>query len=165
MPHFVREHVRLREIAGRSELPVQLGEESEIEIDLAIGGTVERPGHRLGEAAPRLSRVPEQYGTRLLVAVAEQLPPCVLRVIHDGVHHVDQALFLGRGGDAAARCANGPGWRGTPAATTEKRQKVHSCEPAQQKEEQQATYAEAANAHTRHAAPVFDVAAVSWRPS
>ena len=41
---LVREDVGLREVARRAEAALQLVEEPEIEIDLAIARTVERPG-------------------------------------------------------------------------------------------------------------------------
>ena len=54
MPELVREHVGLREIARRTEALLQLSEEAQIEIDDLIGGTVERAGCGLREAAGRV---------------------------------------------------------------------------------------------------------------
>ena len=48
---LVREHVGLREIPTCAQALLQLLEESEVEIDLLILRTVERPGGRLREAA------------------------------------------------------------------------------------------------------------------
>ncbi len=48
---LVREDVRLSEVPWRSELPLQIAEEPEIEIDLAIGRAVERAGRSLREPA------------------------------------------------------------------------------------------------------------------
>src|SRR5215213_2502182 len=41
--HLVREHVGLREVARRVEARGQLAEEAEVDVDLAVGGAVERP--------------------------------------------------------------------------------------------------------------------------
>ena len=101
MAELVGEDVGLREVAGRAKLAMQLVEEPEIEIDLAVGRTVERAGRRLREAAGGVDRVAEQHRLGVLIAAAEQLPPRVLRVVHDRVDHVDELLFLGRGLDLA----------------------------------------------------------------
>ena len=57
VPELVGEHVRLREIARRAEPLLQLVEEAEIEVDPLVERTVERTHHRLGGAAPGISRV------------------------------------------------------------------------------------------------------------
>ena len=104
MAELVGEDVGLREVAGRAELALQLVEEPEIEIDLAIGRAVERAGRRLREAAGGVDRVAEQHRLGVLVTPAEQLLPRVLRVVHDRVDHVDEPLFFGRGVDARPTC-------------------------------------------------------------
>ena len=43
MADFVSHHVRLREVARRAEALVQFAEKRKVEVDLAVGGTVERP--------------------------------------------------------------------------------------------------------------------------
>ena len=62
MSDLVRQHVGLREIAWRAELLVKIVEEAQIEIDLAIARTVERPGRRARQPARRLNRVAEEDG-------------------------------------------------------------------------------------------------------
>src|SRR5687767_10102043 len=101
MADLVREHVGLREITRRAETFVQLVEESEVEINLPIPRTVERAGCRLREPARRLNRIAEENGTRLLVTVAKQRLPGLLRVLHHVIDHVDDFLFFGRRSDFA----------------------------------------------------------------
>ena len=49
MPDLVRDDVGLGEVARRAEALIELLEEREVEIDLAVGGAVERPHRRLAE--------------------------------------------------------------------------------------------------------------------
>ena len=50
MPDFVRNHIRLREVARGLEPPLQFFKEGEIEIHLAIAGAVKRTTRRTGKA-------------------------------------------------------------------------------------------------------------------
>src|SRR5690606_12831069 len=88
MPDFMRDHIGLRKIAGRIEARFELLEEGEIEIDLAIAGTVEGPHRRLRKAAGRLHRAGEKNEPRLLIAAVEtrkNLMPAFLGIAkHDG---------------------------------------------------------------------------------
>src|SRR5919202_4336207 len=110
MTELVREHIGLREISRRAEAPLQLVEEAQIEIDLVIAGTVERPGRCLREAARRLNLIAEQRDDGTLVAAAQRVLPGRLHVLGDGIDEVDELLFSGRRADAAggadglARC-------------------------------------------------------------
>jgi hypothetical protein len=61
VPDFVRQNVGLGEVSGRSEAPLQLLVEPEVDVDLLVRGTVERSGGRLGESARGLHRVPEEH--------------------------------------------------------------------------------------------------------
>src|SRR4029453_11456186 len=61
MSELVREDVGLSEIAWRSELAIELVEKAEIEIDLAIAGTVEGPGRGLREPACRVNGVAKEH--------------------------------------------------------------------------------------------------------
>src|SRR6267154_4479626 len=93
---FVRDDVRFREFTRRSKSPRQLVEKSQIEIDLAVAWTIERTGRRLCRAARRLDRIAEEHDTRPLIAAVQCLRPHALYVVGDGVHEVDQPLFLRR---------------------------------------------------------------------
>ena len=95
MSDFMRQHVGLREIAGRAELPVQLVEEAQVEIDLAIAGTVKRAGRGARQPARRLNAVAEQHRARRLI-VPDLLRPRVLDVAHHRVDEIDELLFFGR---------------------------------------------------------------------
>src|SRR5262245_42856977 len=103
MPDLVGDHVRLREVARRREPLRQLVEEPEIEIDLAITRTVERSRRGFSESACRLDLVAEEYDACSLVAAAENLFPRPLRVLGDGVDHIDQLFFGGRGAEFTRR--------------------------------------------------------------
>ena len=82
MPDFMREHVGLREIAGRAELPMEIVEEAEVEIDLAVARAIER-----ARSPSSTTRTPiecesrNSTGTRRLV-VRQFLRPRVLDVAH-----------------------------------------------------------------------------------
>jgi hypothetical protein len=56
---LVRDNVRLSELAWRAEPGAQLIEERQIDVDLLIGGTVERPGGGLRGAASAVGVVAE----------------------------------------------------------------------------------------------------------
>src|SRR5689334_11812845 len=103
MGELVSEDVGLGKIPRRAETILQLAEEPEIEVDLVVGGTVERTGGRLREAARRVDRVAEQHRLGPIVAAAEQLLPRTLGIVHDGVDHVDETLFVRRRRDLARR--------------------------------------------------------------
>jgi len=62
MTDFVRDDIRLRKVAGRAEALRQLVEERQIQIDLAVAGTIERPRGRLGEPAGRVDRIAKEKG-------------------------------------------------------------------------------------------------------
>ena len=61
MPDLVRDHVGLGEISRRIEAVAQVAVEAQIDVDLLIRGTVERPDRRLRETAGRLHRAGEQH--------------------------------------------------------------------------------------------------------
>ena len=60
MTDFVRDHVGLCEVSGRTESFVEIPEEGEVEIDLAVGRTVEGTHRGLTEAACRSRGVGEE---------------------------------------------------------------------------------------------------------
>src|SRR4051812_24308162 len=57
MSDFVRNDVRLREVARRAEALVQFSKKTEIQIDLRIRRTVERPDGRRAHPARRLDGI------------------------------------------------------------------------------------------------------------
>ena len=61
---FVRDHIRLREFAGRAKAVAKFVEKSEIEIHLFVAGTVKRPGRRSRFAARRSNFIPEENQLR-----------------------------------------------------------------------------------------------------
>ena len=82
---LVRDHVGLREVAGGTEAALQLVVEREVDVDLVVGGAVERPDRGLcEEAAARVDAAREQDEARLLVGCGrgrhEGLVPDVLGV-------------------------------------------------------------------------------------
>src|SRR6185503_4601433 len=81
MTDFVRDDVRLREVAGRAKSLRELVEKPKVEIDLSIPRAIERPGGRLSVAARRLHGVPEQGDRCALIARAEFLGPHVLGIL------------------------------------------------------------------------------------
>src|SRR5262249_15124979 len=61
VPDFMRHDVRLREVAGSAKPFLEFAEKREVEVDLAIGGAVERSNLRPAEAARGLSGAVEQH--------------------------------------------------------------------------------------------------------
>ncbi|OFW08689.1 MAG: hypothetical protein A3H96_08460 [Acidobacteria bacterium RIFCSPLOWO2_02_FULL_67_36] len=164
MTDFVREHVALREFAGRAEAVAQLVEEAEIQVDLVVRGTVEGAARRLREAAGRLNAVAKQHGARLLISTAQQALPRRLRVVHDRIDEVDKALLFRR-----RRHAGRPhGCRRRRAAgstAAEQGQEIDTGEPAEeQHDEQPANPQRRPHPQARPAALILDVAAIPGRP-
>ena len=94
---LVREHVGLGEVAGCLEARLELPIEREVDVDLLVGGAVERARARTGPAAARLDGVGEQHQLRrrvLRAAGAEDLAPGVLGVTEHGGH--EAACRVGR---------------------------------------------------------------------
>src|SRR5215212_3393635 len=87
MPVLVRDHVRLRERAPvRPEPCAQLLEEPQVDVDLPVGRTVERPDLRARVAAAGLRGVGEEDGLRrrvLPVAALERPCPAALDAVDD----------------------------------------------------------------------------------
>src|SRR5215216_4613798 len=60
MTDFMRDHIRLREISRRTELPAQLFVKSKIDVDLLVTRTVERSNRGAGNATGRAHLIREQ---------------------------------------------------------------------------------------------------------
>jgi hypothetical protein len=82
---LVRQHVGLREFAGRAELPLQLVIEAQIDVDLFVQRTVEGSGSGLRHAAGRGRRIAEQHELGSAVGDAgllgEDFLPRFLRIV------------------------------------------------------------------------------------
>jgi hypothetical protein len=96
MTELVSDDVRAREVAGRAESLAQLVEERQVEIDLLVARTVERPGRRLRHATGRLDDVPEQDDASPHVFWSKRFRPRRLDVVRNGVHEFHETLFLRR---------------------------------------------------------------------
>ena len=86
MADFVGDHVGARELARRSKPLRERFEEGPVEIDVAIGRTVEWADSRAGQPTRRIDRAPKQHkpGRVVLAAhLSEERLPGVLRVAQD----------------------------------------------------------------------------------
>ena len=103
---LVRDDVRLGEVAGRTDLVAQVTVERQIDVDLAIAGTIEGADGRFGEAAGRLDRPAEQHEMRRLILpahLAEELGPRVFGVGEDHRDEIPQRFVAGGRRAAAGR--------------------------------------------------------------
>jgi len=98
MSDFVREHICLREVAGCAELSVELIEEAEVEIDLAIARAVERTARGFGTTTCGANFIAKEDELRGRVVVNESLLN-VLRTVEHGRHQIYKRIFV-----HAARC-------------------------------------------------------------
>ena len=67
MAHFVRDHIGLGEVAGCAEPLLQFPKETQVDVDLAVVGAIERPHGGRSEAAGRLHGTGEEYERRFPV--------------------------------------------------------------------------------------------------
>src|ERR1700745_4190089 len=74
MSEFVGKNVRLRELPRGSESALQLVVEAEIDVDLLIGGTIERSSGRLRRAASGRRRVAKKHQPGMPVRHPAGLP-------------------------------------------------------------------------------------------
>ena len=156
MAELVGDHVGFREIAGRPEPLRQLVEETQVEVDLAIAGPVERAGRRFRRAARRLDGIAKEHDARRLVAAAQRLGKRCLYVAGNGIDKIDLSLLLRRALDRALRVG-----ALRRAGLIQQRQKVGAGGPAQQAEDDDRTDSNWYRTPTRTAARVLDVAAIS----
>src|SRR5262249_41913615 len=144
-----------------AEAALQLVVEAEVDVDLLIARTVERAGRSLAESAGRLHLVAEEHELGVLVAVAENLAPRVLRVVQDEGDELDPAILLRRRLDRAALVGRRSG-----VHVRDEGGEVASREQAQQPEQEQAPDTDRdAGAHAHPAAILDVVARASWRPA
>src|SRR5689334_6757636 len=93
---FVGENVGLGELARRSKSSLQLVKETEIDIHLLVGGTIKRPGRRLGCATAGRSHVSKQHQLGMTIwnsSLLKNSCPGLLRVIEHKRDELDQRLF------------------------------------------------------------------------
>ncbi len=103
---LVRDHVGPREVAGGAELLLQLVEEGEVEIDLAVAGTVERADRRRRRPAGGLRAIVEEDDHRRLVrraALGEDLRPGRVDLARDDVDELSGVVL----GNVIDSCAAG----------------------------------------------------------
>ena len=73
---FVRQHVRLGEVARRAEPLLELTVEAQVDVDLARGRAVERPCRRPCDSASlRIDPVREEHDGGWLVPITERSGP------------------------------------------------------------------------------------------
>ena len=96
---LVGDDIGLGEAAGRAEAARQLVEEAEVEVDLAVGRTIERAHGRLALAAPRRMVLVVEHERRRPVGrpvLAEHLAPGVLGIGQDRAAEL-RILVVGAG--------------------------------------------------------------------
>src|SRR3954465_15933041 len=104
---LVGDHVRLREVSGRSEAPGQLPVEAQIDVNALVGRTVEGSHLRAGFAAAGSRLVPEEHELRLPVPVDPRAPE-LLRIVEGPHRHALEGLLGGLPlGDLLARRLSG----------------------------------------------------------
>src|SRR5690606_19082526 len=97
---LVGNDIGLGKVARGAELVAQLVVEGEVNVDLLVVGTVERPARRLCHAAARLRRAGEQhYGRRVVgpVVLAEHFGPEILGFLDDDAHELAEFSLGGIG--------------------------------------------------------------------
>ena len=95
---FVRDDVGLGEIAGNAEAAFQLVEETQVEIDFLVFGTIERSDGGAGKTAGRLHRAVEQheFGISILAAhAAELFVPDIFGIGEHDLDELDELLLSG----------------------------------------------------------------------
>jgi hypothetical protein len=122
MAYLVCDNVRLCEIATRAEASMQLIEKSEIEIDLPVGGTIERSRCGLPSSACGRCDVAIEHSLGSLILepfLPEDLGPRILRVLHHEAGEFGQLRFFLRLLDRAGRCLNRRCWTAASRAVEE----------------------------------------------
>ena len=124
MAELVRDHVRLREIAGRAEALIELVEEAEVEVDLLIDWALEWADCRRSLAAPRAHGLAKNGELRvailLTVHLGEQLRPRLLDIVEHEGDELNSFLLCRRATHRLLRIArSGLRWYRTSAAAIE----------------------------------------------
>ncbi len=110
MADFVSDYVGLREFAGSAEMIFQFREETEVEVNLFVAGTVERAGGGLREAAGGIDAAAIEHQFCVTI-IGDDFGPGVLHVVENEGDELDFVLFggalLGCGGRALRRLRGG----------------------------------------------------------
>src|SRR5579884_4190084 len=94
MPNLMRDDIGLREFAGRAETLRQLVVEAEIDVDLFVGGTVERTGGGLRLTARGRERVAIDDELRVAIRHARLLRKKAVPRLLDVVEHEGDELHF-----------------------------------------------------------------------
>src|SRR5215203_3285147 len=162
MTDFMRNYIRLREVARRIELPAQLLIEREIDVDLLVVGTVERSNRSAGETTRRAYLIRKQHERWLAI-----LPPVLPKLIVPNVlgfcqHHPHKLLQLFLFGVLRTRGLNLRRRRSRRRRLVQKLLRIdtkHEREDHEQQSSQPTTDRDAAR---RHTTPVLDVRALTF---
>src|SRR5690348_1390146 len=86
MSDLMRQNIGLREISGRAETSLQLIVKTQVDINLLVVRTVERPSRRLCHAAGRVDGIAEQHELGMTIRsslLLKDLGPRALRVVEN----------------------------------------------------------------------------------
>src|SRR5215510_4554289 len=157
MADFVRDDIGLCEVAGSPEPLVELAEERQVEIHLAIRGTVEGSNLRPTDATARLSGAVKQHEHRRhvrLAALTEYLAPRVLSIGKDDGDELCLRIVLGDTGRPDRLILRNAG-------CADEIERISTGEPRNEQKENESSYPTAkrqTNAHP-HPATVLDISA------
>src|SRR4051812_14947283 len=152
---FVRDHVRLREIARRMEAVLEIAVERKVDVQLLVVRAVERPHRRLAGAAGRARHAVVEYQRRRPVLPARLLEDARPDVLAAAEHAGDELTHLVR--RRAARRLARLAWRAHLLRDVERGAGVEA-EEVRDDGDDDAADAEATANHA-DAATVLDVAA------
>src|SRR5689334_1027837 len=136
MAELMRQHVCLRELAGRAEAAVQLVEKSQVDVHLLIFRAIERARCGLRPTATRLRVIAKQHQLGMVILTMglfrQEVCPDLLSVVQserDKLHEGSFECVALRVGTTHCRC-------GTSAAATEQSKQVGMKYPAQHEQDQ-----------------------------
>ena len=180
MAHLVGDHVGLGEIPGRVETVFQVVVETQVDVHLLVGRTVEGAHRGLAEAARGPDGAPEEHEGWFAVARAlgaEEFVPGLLRVREDGLdeHHpfpllrgfLKRSRLLGRGAHLGAPAKHGAEVAREQAVSADhEKREDHALDPEEfehhgQEVQDPAPATPAAQRRGAHSPTILDVAAPS----
>src|SRR5262249_33560379 len=147
------------EISGRAELAGQLPIESQVDVNLAVTGTIKGPGCRARKAARGLDLPAEQHQHGTLVVAAHLLKvgaPHILGLAEDGAYEIDLRVVAYRSGLIGRRLHL---LRIAAVQEREERLWAHAHEVADDDDHQGADADTAASSNPPGASLIFDVVA------
>ena len=161
MPDLVRDNVSLREVAGRAEAILQVAVEREVDVELLVGGAVERPDRGLGITARRLYLAGEKHQRGLAIGPAgpsEDFGPNLLGRTEHGGDEIGHLVFAGWG-FCLDRLRRSRRYARGHATALQDDPRIDAKEHRDQRDHDDADAATGDAAPDRHAAAVFDVGA------